>query len=342
VELFLSRASLRFVALAGVFTLIPAGVRHVRGDTMAARASSWSVQASRVDATYEYRVVGQLRFLFLWLTASDVGGARVTFRQRVDTRSISLLIGSDPERAPRRINEWGYVREEVAAASASVFGVRTTTDGDSAQDAEDHRTRTGAAAEYGVLCAGIQPEWSTSSTTTIRTSRDLTYRNTDQLLDQLERVSQFIVRVVRRPPDTLPGFLTALDRLTRRAAGADRGQEGQAAAIGFVYKDGVYDLRASRTESVAELRTRSRVFRNLLRSDITIRNRQTGAVAAFSITYGTTNSLAGVIVAARYQPRWWFRIELELDGEVEAPPDPADDPAIDQRVQALCARALGR
>lgn len=306
------------------------------------QSAKTAAPADAADAAYQYRIVGEVRLLFLWVTGENVGGARITFRQGVDRRRISLLIGSDPARAPRRINEWGYVREEIAEGSASVFGIRTLTDGESPREAEDRRTQSAGAAEFGVLCAGILPERAMSSTVTIRAPRDLTYRDTGRVLDRLERVSQFTMRVVPRPPDAWPGFLTALDRLMRTTVEAVRGNERQMPAGAFVYKDAVYDLQATRTELVPELRTRSRVFRDLLRSDMRIRNRQTGAVASFSVTYGTKGRLAGVVVAARYQPRWWFRIELALDDQVDVPPDPIDDPAINQQVQAVCARALGR
>lgn len=276
------------------------------------------------------------------MSADDVGGARVAFRDGGGAHRISLLIGSDPERAPRRINEWGYIREEVADGSASIFGVRTTTDGASPRDAEDHRTARGNAAEFGVLCGAIEGDHSKSCTTTVRAAGDLTYRDTPRVLDLIERVPRFNTRVVPRPADTVPGFLTALDQLMRTtAADTIRGQ-GRQSPVAFVYKDNVYDLRPVRTVRVPELRTPARVFRDLLRSDITIWNRKSGEAGAFSVTYGTTGPMAGVAVMARYQPRWWFRIELVLDDRVDVPPDPLDDAAIDQRVRSVCASTLAR
>jgi hypothetical protein len=90
-----------------------------------------------------------------------------------------------------------------------------------------------------------------------------------------------------------------------------------------------------------ELRTRSGTFHDLLRSDMVIRNRATGSTSSFSITYSTGGSMTGVPVTARYQPNWWFRIELELDDSVEVPADPGGDAGINQRVDALCSRVLG-
>jgi hypothetical protein len=135
-----------------------------------------------------------------------------------------------------------------------------------------------------------------------------------------------------------PGFLTALDFMMRSSAIAARGAELLLASprLGYVYKDAVYDLIPRRVERLPQLLTRSGLFRNLLRSEISVRNRATGATSAFSITYGTDGALAGVPIAATYQPNWWFRVELELDDDQDVPADPATDTSVSRRIAALC------
>ena len=100
--------------------------------------------------------------------------------------------------------------------------------------------------------------------------------------------------------------------------------------MAYVYKDAVYDLLPRRFERVPQLRLRSGTFRNLIRTDFSIRNRVTGWTTEFRITYGTEGALAGVPVHAQYQPNWWFRVELELDEGGDAPADPAGDVSIRQ------------
>jgi hypothetical protein len=85
------------------------------------------------------------------------------------------------------------------------------------------------------------------------------------------------------------------------------------------------------------LRTQAGLLRDLLRSDITVRNRTTGYTAGFKITYGTDGALAGIPVAATYQPNWWFKVELELNDDQEMPPDPAGDPEVRRRIAVLCS-----
>ena len=65
-----------------------------------------------------------MRLLFVWASADDVGGARMSWRSGEQNQSVALLIGSEPRRAPRGVNEWGYIREDVSSDSTKVFGIR--------------------------------------------------------------------------------------------------------------------------------------------------------------------------------------------------------------------------
>ena len=57
--------------------------------------------------SHRYRIAGKVRLLFLWAGSDRVGTARITWQQDSTVSAISLLIGSDPQRAPRGLNEWG-------------------------------------------------------------------------------------------------------------------------------------------------------------------------------------------------------------------------------------------
>jgi hypothetical protein len=296
------------------------------------------------DAEHVYRIVGKVRFLLFWASADDVGGARITWRGRKRDQAVSLLIGSEPARAPREVNQWGYIREDVAGDSTSVFGIRTVADGDSPEDAERHRTRSAGLAEFGVLCSTVSPFEATSRTTTVYAPHDATYRDIDRVLDVVERHARWNRGHTARPADVAPGFLTAVDLMMRSSAATARDANAVPRCSGsaYVYKDAIYDLIPRRVERIPELRTQSGVFRNLLRSEIAVRNRTTGWTNSFSMTYGTEGTLAGVLVSARHQPNWWFRVELELDEHVEVPPDPSGDASINQRIVSLCSPGVGK
>ena len=176
-----------------------------------------------------------------------------------------------------------------------------------------------------------------SRTAIVHVDRNATYRDVDRALDAVERTSSWKGRRTQRPANAAPGFLTALDRMMRFSA-----RHSDAAPtcpqLSYVYKDAVYDMTPRRVERVSLFKTRSAVYRNLLRSDIAVRNRATGSTTGFSITYGADGPLAGVPIAAHYQPNWWFKIELELDGGQDVPPDPAGNTSIQRRIAQLCLR----
>jgi hypothetical protein len=292
-----------------------------------------------------YRIVGKVRLLLFWVSADDVGGARITWRGNDRDRSVSLLIGSEPQRAPREVNEWGYVREDAAGEATTVFGVRTVTDGDSPGDAEARRTQAGHLAEFGVLCSTVTKFEAESHTTTVYVSRDATYRHVDRVLDVLEQNASWKRRHTPRPADVAPGFLTALDLMMRSSAASSVGATKtlhETPRSGYVYKDAVYDLIARRGERVPRLQTRAGFLRNLLRAEISVRNRTTGSATEFVIMYGTEGQLAGVPVYAQYQPNWWFRVELELDEDEDVPGDPARETSVRERIDALCASGSER
>jgi hypothetical protein len=44
-----------------------------------------------------------------------------------------------------------------------------------------------------------------------------------------------------------------------------------------------------------------------------------------------------VPVWARYQPSWWFKVELSMNPSADVPQEPSLDPAIRQRVDQICS-----
>ena len=128
------------VLLATIFATTPAP--GVTAFWLTDRPGS-DVAERRDGVDHLYRIIGKVRFVVFWASADDVGGARITWRASDRDSIVSLLIGSEPQRAPRQVNEWGYIREEVTVIVATVFGIRTVTDGDSPEEAEARRPRAG-------------------------------------------------------------------------------------------------------------------------------------------------------------------------------------------------------
>jgi hypothetical protein len=290
-----------------------------------------------LDLDHRYRIKGAIRLLLVWISAEDVGGARIV-RSGIDgDRATSLVIGSDPQRAPKKVNEWGYLREVTSGGATTVFGLRTLTDGNSPHDAE-RRLRTAGNIDLGLLCSTISPSRVSSLTSTVSRSSHATLRDLAEVITDLQGTPAWIPHDAERPSDVAPGFLGAMDSLMRDSAAAASGATTRPAvpSAAYVYKDAVFDVAVRRVERLSRFRTRLTELHNLIRVDLVVTNRSTSSKTDFSITYGTEGSLAGVLVHARYQPRWWFKVELALDEEADVPRDPASDDAVRARIDSLC------
>lgn len=309
---------------------------------LAVCAGAVPVPAARLPVVSEhrYRIVGKIRLLLFWIGADDVGGARVTWRSDgSDGDELALLIGSDPDRAPRRINEWGYIREQVRGENARVFGVRTVTDAESLDAARAALDTRDGRAVFGAICSRVTAQDVTTSVATVTGPADLSYRRIDRLLDVLAAHRVWESRHIGRPAGTAPGFLTAFNQLLlAMAASARAGRPAASSPTAYVYKDAVFDLGADRVEPVAELKTSVGVFHNLVRAEFTIRNRRLRGTTRFQTTFGIDGALAGVPIQATYQPSWWFKIRLDLDDDVSVPAEPSGDEGLRQRVDEMCAR----
>src|SRR5437879_4325433 len=80
---------------------------------------------------HHYTIDARVRPLLFWIGKNDVGDAVVAKTQDADGVAYALLIGSDPARAPRRINRWGYISEEIRGGEATLVGLMTESDEES-------------------------------------------------------------------------------------------------------------------------------------------------------------------------------------------------------------------
>ncbi|HEV3215462.1 MAG TPA: hypothetical protein VGZ27_07045 [Vicinamibacterales bacterium] len=270
---------------------------------------------------HHYSIKARIRpLLVFWISRSGVGEAVVTKRQGPDEAGYSLLIGSDPDRAPRRINRWGYISEDVRGSEATLIGLMTKSDEDSIQQAEANvRKQAVGDRTFKIIRGTIDAGEAKSVVTSIAAPADYSYRQVDTLLKLAERASskdvEAAVRVTRLPAGTNPGFLTAVAALMHRHVdqwhASGRVQPG--GPIDYVYYGRIYELRATRTRALPSTQVGGRAYAHVIASDFETRSTYDGEVTGFSITYGTEGPLAEIPIAMSYQPRWWMEIGLSLD-----------------------------
>jgi hypothetical protein len=294
-------------------------------------------------ADHRYRIIGKVRFLLFWIGNDNVGGARVTWRAEEGGRhAIALLIGTEPARAPRGINKWGYVGEELQNEDADVFGIRSITDAKSLDEAEARLAQGSGPALFGAMCSSMTATEALAFTATVRVPAEVTYRQLGRLLDSIGSSTQWLRHHTARPAGADPGFLTALQSLVRTSvetAQHGTGRTEDSPSRVYVYKGALFDLRLTQSRRIDRARVGSEIFRDLIRSEFAIRNRSTGYSTQFDVTYGVNGELAGVPVQASYQPHWWLKLELALDDALDVPLNPIDDNAVAEQLRRICQDA---
>ena len=258
---------------------------------------------------HHYTIGARVRpLLVFWIARNDVGDAIVTRRRGPGEAAYSLLIGSDPDRAPLHINRWGYIEEEIRGAEARLLGLMTESEEDSIQQAEANvRSQPAGAHPFKVIQATADAEQAQARVASINMPEDYTLRQMRVVLDIARRaVGGGTLRSVRLAPGTRPGFLAAVSDAMRLP---------DARSIPYVYYGKFYELRRTRSRAVPGVRIGQRSYGPGIAADFVITNRRDGEETKFSMTYGTAGAYAEVPLVAMYQPRWWMQVELTIDDE---------------------------
>jgi hypothetical protein len=273
--------------------------------------------ATKILSEHRYRLSAAIRPLLFWVGAKNVGGARIVWRHDGDERKgYELLLGSDPARAPRRINRWGWVREDANATGATMTGLMNRSEDDSLDQA-----KAGLQSKDSYLFklnrAHVEGASARAEATTVYAPQDYTFRQLEELLRYAEATKAAPrVRAGRLPPGTRPGLLSALADLVAAGVDAARtpGSAGPAPRIvQYTFNAGVYDLVVTSLERVDRARYGSRTYERLVRLEFESRNLEKGTTEHFVLACGTEGPLAEVPVFVRYQPKWWFKVEGVLD-----------------------------
>ena len=276
-----------------------------------------------VVAEHKYRMLAKVRPLLFWISKDDVGGARISWRgDDHGGFGLDLLIGSDPLRAPRKINRWGYIAEQVRGSDARVIGVMKQSNEQSVKEAESQLDKDGQGGfVYRAIQGTASAYQASAGVTTVRVERDLTFRDIDPLLTLVSAAAPSgEQRSVALPSGTRPGFLVALRDLVKQSIDVHGGygQPGgtfkpSRTPTQYVYYGVFYELTMKSSELLKTATIDGKTYTDLARSDFEIKNRSNGETTRFQLTYGTRGPLTAVPVHAVYQPRWWFEVQLFLD-----------------------------
>jgi hypothetical protein len=289
--------------------------------------SSPSPSSGTGDERHHYSVSARIRpLLVFWISRADIGDAVFTERKGPGEAAYSLLIGSDPDRAPRGINRWGYLDEEIRGGEATLIGLMTESEEDSIKQAEANVDKPIAGDRaFRIIRATIAGDQATSIVTSVSAPAAYSFRQVDAVLQLARRDAskdlEGRARVTRLPSGTRPGFLVAIAELMHQHVDAWHlfGRVQPGGVVNYVYHGRIYELRATRTQPLARVQVGGATYVHVIRSEFEARSTYDGEVDLFSITYGTEGPLAEIPLAASYQPRWWMDIELTLDDSTSGP-----------------------
>jgi len=270
-----------------------------------------------------YTLTARIRLLALWISRTGVGAGKIAWGEdSAGTQELALLIGSDPARAPMKINRWGYIDERVVGSCAEIVGVMTEAEEQSIQQARTNVSASNARHSFKAIRARIADGTAHSSVSYMKLDEDFTYRDVDALLQQVPKDGGR-VRILSLPEGAAPGFLFAVRSLVDESVRAYIKShilgEAQSAVRRYVFSGSAYELRRKSIRMVRELTVNGRMFRQLLESELEIRNLTTGHKSEFRITYGVQDPIAGIPVRIVYRPRWWFEAEMLLDSDAATP-----------------------
>jgi hypothetical protein len=308
-----------------------------------AAVSSTSDEISRADkpnpgvssyAEHRYRIVGKLRMAVIWAKRDDIGSARMTWRSDPNSSALTLMVGSDPQRAPRSLNKWGYLREEVRSDRAEVFTVRSLG-GSESYSATEYPASEGPL--FGASCSSIENRDVTGAKTTV-SAAGVTYRMFDRLLDQIALAPRWQGKRTTRPEGADAGFLNALQHVIR--TGRNDSTSAKADPITYIYNSTIYDLTIQGSRQLGRTTVGSRTFDQLIRTDMSVRNRTTEEISKFAVTYSPDRTGTPLPIQIFCQPNFWLSVELRLDDAADVPPDPASDLTALARIRAICDTAI--
>lgn len=272
--------------------------------------------ALRETMVRRYTMSGYIRPLLFWIGRDDIGLARVTWRRGAgDARGYELLIGTDPRRAPRSLNRWGFISEELSDGDAAILALMTRADESSYEEAAAS-TGTGAArGDFRAISTRAAGDMVTWQIAAVPSPEPLTIHDVDAVLTRVVGATAAASRrEMRAPPDIRRGFLSALAELLDRSAQVARTPrpraEDKQPRLRYLFGGRLYDLQLRRFERGVERVGPDSVA--VLRSEFEIRTLATGARTRFDLASGLDGRLAGVPVTVAWQPRWWLKIRLQL------------------------------
>ncbi|MFQ5737960.1 MAG: hypothetical protein ACE5JX_03025 [Acidobacteriota bacterium] len=317
--------------------------------------SGWPDQTQ----TYHYRLKGKVRLLIFWVGKDDVGGGHISLRRLCKEQTVScseqveVLFGSKPERVPGKINRWGYGSEQAEwedfsghgrALRKSVFrGFMRSSKEDSLKQvrSNDNQEKSKKLFSYDSTESTVLPDRAFSDKRIFSTAEEFDYRDTDRLQSvfQLQEQSGVLPDKHKEIHNEKAlyaapyGFLTAVHELVRRVSAAyqsgSRKWTRKRESLIYMFNAEPYRLSVRDIDYHKKFRVRMKSadkhkdlklpVRHIAEVDFRVEKLGKGGHHDFSIWFPLEGPFQAVPLRIEDKPRWWLRLELNVEprGELE-------------------------
>jgi len=268
---------------------------------------------------HSYRMAGRIRVLLLWIGREDVGTGVIKWRAREGERAFELLIGSDPDRAPRQLNKWGYLVEHIRGGDSSVVGLVSQSREVGLDDVEAGLESPQQQRAFDTIRGHVTASEASSRAGTLHAAHHLTARDAGVVLAQVLQNTSLPLKRIERSADVRGGFLSSVNELI--ASSIDRVKSGTARTdssaqlmrpIPYVHGDRLYELLLLESTRLPGFSVDDRNFEDVIRARFETREMCARSGARFELVYGVSGAMAGIPLVISYQPRWWLHVNLVL------------------------------
>jgi hypothetical protein len=260
---------------------------------------------------HTYKMSGRVRALLLWVGRDDVGSGVIRWRGAGEGHAYELLIGSDPLRAPGKLNKWGYLAEEVRAGEGSVVGVISRDVEQRLSEVKAGLANRQDARPFDTIRGRVTHREAYARVSILQASNSLTYREANAVLDLAFDDRSVPVKHAERPRGVRPGFLSSVAEIIVTTAGTTaRDKRLAPRALHYMYGHQLYELRLLEATPLPRFERNGRSFDQVIRGKFATGRPGAGPGSRFELVWATTGRLAGVPILISYQPKWWLHVEL--------------------------------
>jgi hypothetical protein len=322
---------------------MPARIRHLRacgvascllaltmvaaaGPRAPSRRSPPATPAPRQSAadSHHYAITARVRPILFWIDRNSVGEARLTWMSGPNhERGYELLIGSDPGRAPKGINQWGYVRETEEQGTVRVLGLMTQYgEEQSFEDAKAASERPPSGSQmFKVFRATVGDGGATTTVQRLALSDRLTFRDLEAVLAQVPGPGPSDSATIAMPPGTEPGFLFAMTSLIHANVQEclKKGNPPVATRRTYVFGRKLYTVWTRASHYFERTSIKGREYRKVIQSEFEARPAAEPKGETFRVVYGTDGALREVPIRIVYRANFWFEAEVVLVEDAGVP-----------------------